>query len=91
MNMPKGSGPGPKSAPDKGGAPLNGVMGKDRTHAGGGDQLGVLSNDLNMAKVAVSGIPARPDLTAGMDKTALFPVRKDNVRLGKDGSGNGGW
>ena len=48
-------------APDKRGTPPgNGVMGEDRTHAGGGDQLGVLSNDLNMVQVAVEGVVARP-------------------------------
>ena len=80
MNMPKGSGPGPKSAPDKGGSQF-GKMGADRVHGSGGDQLGVLSNDLNMVNVAASGIPSRPDITAGMDKTALFPVQQDNVRF----------
>jgi hypothetical protein len=79
-------------APDKRGTPPgNGVMGEDRVHKGSGDQLGVLSNDLNMIGIAAEGVVARPDITAGMDKTDLYPVRPDNVRFSGNSESKHAW
>jgi hypothetical protein len=69
----------------------DGLMGKDRLHAGDGDRAGVLSNDLHMEDAAEGTDRAPADLAASMDKTNLFPVRQDNVRLGHDAGRSHDW